>query len=155
MDRIERMNAPILPNICTLVGPTKHYQAFDRASVALGRRGWLVFSVGSHRANDEQLHTSDVDRRIYWHTHRQKIFMSSLVFVVDLKTTLADCSPYVGKDTKDEIGYAEAHGVPVVYMSGVWHGRGTMPIAPGYEGAPMRPKFPFIVPRPKVHSVDI
>ena len=128
------------PNICTLVGPTKHYLAFDRAGYVLGKRGWLVFSVGSHRDDDRGLQTTDDDRRIYWHTHRQKIGISSLVFVVDLPDTI-DTRRYIGDDTRAEIEYARQIGVQVQFMSESWHGGRTVngehlytpvPWAPGY-----------------------
>ena len=133
------------PNVCTLVGPTKHYLAFDRAGFVLGKRGWLVFSVGSHRAGDVELKTDDDDRKIYWHTHRQKIGISSLVFVVDLPDTFDVHKPYIGDDTKAEIQYAHHIGVPVQYMSQSWHGGRTIngvhtytpvPWAPGYGARP-------------------
>ena len=133
MVEIGRPNSTVVaPNICTLVGPTKHYRSFDRAGYALGRRGWLVFSVGSHRADDDGLRTTDNDRRIYWHTHRQKIMMSSLVFVVDLIDPNTIDPPRIGRDTRAELEFAAKYRVPILRMSDVWHTPNVLPRAPGY-----------------------
>ena len=121
------------PNVCTLVGPTKHFRGFDRAGFELGRRGWLVFSVGSHRYDDRALRTTDAERRTYWHTHRQKIRVSSLVFVVDKPFPRDPGPPYIGADTRAEIDYAHAIHVPVAYMSEVWESLDKFPFAPGYR----------------------
>lgn len=109
-------------NVCTLLGPTRHYVSFDAASIALGKLGWLVFSVGSHRMSDLGLATTDEERRMYWRTHREKMDMSSMAFVVDMPTPSAHRSMRrVGRDTVAEIQYAERHGLQVVYMSDVWN----------------------------------
>ena len=128
MEFLPRRIPKVPPNICTLVGPTKHYKSFDRASLLLGMKGWLVFSIGSHRTDDAGLGTTDNDRRTYWHTHRQKIMASAMVFVVDVPND--DCEePRIGIDTIAEIKFAWHCGVPVIYQS-----RGDdLPEAPGYE----------------------
>ena len=125
------------PNVCTLVGPTRHYKSFDRLGYLLGRRGWLVFSIGSHRTDDAGLKTTAGDRDIYWHTHRQKIRVSSLVYVVDMPSVLVpNAAPYIGGDTRAEIDYAHAIHVPVAYMSAVWGNLDKLPYAPGLQERP-------------------
>lgn len=107
-------------NIATLVGPTKHYPAFDFASYCLGRLGWLVFSVGSHRRSDADLETNTAELAVYKKTHKQKIDVSSLVFVVDLPHCAAGPKDiYVGRDTRAEINYAKAYGIRIEYLSGM------------------------------------
>ena len=96
---------------------------FDAASIALGKLGWLVFSVGSHRMSDLGLKTTDCERSVYWKTHREKLDLSSMAFVVDMPTPSAQrplCR--VGSDTSAEIAYARDIGARVVYMSRVWPG---------------------------------
>lgn len=114
--------AGMLPaSICTLLGPTAHYDSFDAASIELGKLGWLVFTVGSHRMDDRGLGTTDEQRRTYWKTHRQKMDMSSMAFVVDLPHPDAPASMRrVGSDTSEEIEYARKIGIDVVYMGDVW-----------------------------------
>ena len=108
----------IPPNICTLVGPTKHHRSFDHCGYHLGLRGWLVFSVGSHLYNDVELRTTQAHRRVYFRTHRQKIDLSSLVYVCDLvgpKWTVH--RRRIGDDTGAEIEYALAKDIEVKYQS--------------------------------------
>ena len=108
-----------LTNVCTLVGPTKHYRAFDYCSYRLGRLGWLVFSVGSHRADDSKLKTTDKERQIYWTTHRMKLNLSSMAYVVDLPSMDEPAAvPYVGNDTMGELTYCKSlDDIEVRYMS--------------------------------------
>ena len=120
------------PNVCTLVGPTRHYKSFDRLGYLLGRQGWLVFSIGSHRTDDVGLQTTAGDREVYWHTHRQKIRISSLVYVVDMREPGLR-PPYIGADTRAEIEFAQGIRVPVAYMSEVWGHFNRIPRAPGYR----------------------
>ena len=111
------------PDVCTLLGPTKHYRSFDALSLALGKLHWLVFSVGSHRANDDGLGTTARERRIYFDTHRRKMDLSSLAYVVDLPTPDREIKPdaiYVGRDTQAEIEFARATGLEVKFMSSTW-----------------------------------
>lgn len=114
--------ADMLPaSVCTLLGPTAHYDSFDAASIELGKLGWLVFTVGSHRMDDRGLGTTDEQRRTYWKTHRQKMDMSSMAFVVDLPHPDAPASMRrVGSDTREEIEYAKKIGINVVRMGDVW-----------------------------------
>lgn len=108
-------------NICTLLGPTAHHEAFDAASIRLGKLGWLVFTVGSHILSDVGLGTTDEERRVYWKTHREKMDLSSMAFVVDLPHPDAPLSMRrVGSDTQAEIEYAEKIGIDVVRMGDVW-----------------------------------
>ena len=108
-------------NVCTLLGPTRHYVSFDAASIALGKLGWLVFSVGSHRMSDLGLGTTDEERKTYWRTHREKMDISSMAFVVDMPTPTAPRTMHrVGMDTRVEIAYAMENGLRVVRMSDVW-----------------------------------
>ena len=121
-------------NICTLLGPTAHHEAFDAASIRLGKLGWLVFTVGSHILSDVGLGTTDEERRVYWKTHREKMDLSSMAFVVDLPHP--DASPSmrrVGTDTQAEIDYAEKIGIKVVRMADVWPSR--LPVPERTEGA--------------------
>ena len=110
------------PNICTLAGPTKHYLSFDAASLRLGKLGWLVFSVGSHRADDAGRKTTEAELRTYYRTHRAKIALSSLVYVVDLPTPDSDpvAEARIGYDTTIELDYAAQRRVPIVRMSETW-----------------------------------
>ena len=120
-------------NICTLLGPTAHHEAFDAASIYLGKLGWLVFTVGSHILSDVGLGTTDEERRVYWKTHREKMDLSSMAFVVDLPHP--DASPSmrrVGTDTQAEIDYAEKIGIKVVRMGDVWPSR--LPVPERTEG---------------------
>ena len=126
----QALTSNIVPrNICTLVGPVDHFENFDRAGYELGKRGWLVFSVGSHRKNDAELKTTEFDRKIYFQTHRQKIRISSLVYVVDCKNDFS--GTHVGADSRDEIYFAEEQGIDVMYMSATWKDK--LPYARGYE----------------------
>ena len=126
----------IKSNVCTLLGPTLHYVSFDAASIALGKLGWLVFSVGSHRMSDLGLETTDEERKVYWRTHREKLDISGMAFVVDMPTPTAPRSlRRIGGDTKGEIGYAKELGVRVEYMSSVWPSRLPSPPQPRpYDG---------------------
>ena len=111
---------PLRPHprrICTLVGPTRHYRAFDYAGFYLGRLGWLVFSVGSHRADDDALRTTDGDREVYHYTHRRKIDLSDLVYVVDLPAVNSSASPYYGAHTRAELLYAKSLDKMIAYLS--------------------------------------
>lgn len=122
----------IRSNICTLLGPTLHYVSFDAASIELGKLGWLVFTVGSHRMSDLGLRTTDDERRVYWRTHREKLDVSSLAFVVDMPTPTAPKSMRrIGGDTRGEIGYAEDLGIRIERMSDVWPSRLPSPPQPG------------------------
>ena len=128
----------IRSNICTLLGPTLHYVSFDAASIELGKLGWLVFTVGSHRMSDLGLETTDEERKVYWRTHREKLDISGLAFVVDMPTPTAPASMRrIGGDTKGEIGHAESLGVRIEYMSDVWPSRLPSPPKPhdGHGGA--------------------
>lgn len=119
------------PDICTLLGPTKHYRSFDAASLRLGKLHWLVFSVGSHRADDSGLGTTPRERDIYWDTHRRKLDLSALAYVCDLPTPEHPASDrYVGRDTLAEIAFCRATGVPVAYQSETWVGGAGMPASP-------------------------
>ena len=125
----------ISSNVCTLLGPTMHYVSFDAASIALGKLGWLVFSVGSHRMSDLGLGTTDEERRVYWRTHREKMDVSSMAFVVDMPTPTAPMSMRrVGKDTEAEIAYARQNGLRVVRMGDVWPSRLPVPQKSGDGG---------------------
>ena len=128
------------PAICTLAGPTRHYLSFDAASLALGKLGWLVFSVGSHRADDTGLRTTEAERRIYYRTHRAKITLSSMVYVVDLPTPQSPPDDArIGDDTMAELDYALERRVPVVRMSATWPllGPSLVPVPPCRIGAPL------------------
>ena len=117
------------PYICTLLGPTAHYKSFDAASVELGKLGWLVFTVGSHRLDDRGLGTTDGQRRVYWRTHRQKMNLSTMAFIVDLPDPQSPASrKRVGSDTAEEIEYADEMGLKIVRMSSVWPAG--LPVAP-------------------------
>ena len=113
------------PSVCTLVGPTRFFEAFDYCAYRLGRLGWLVFSIGSHRADDARLDSTDAERNVYHDTHRQKIRMSDLVFVVDLAMkdyiTPNPVPPYIGDDTAAEIGYAKTINTPVLRLSDMYN----------------------------------
>ena len=96
--------ARAFPAICTLVGPTRHYKSFDYCSWRLGRLGWCVFSVGSHRAMDAALETTEDEMAVYYMTHRAKIWASRMVFVVDLPWPTADArQAYYDSHTRDEL----------------------------------------------------
>lgn len=123
---VERKNPPPgPPNICTLVGPTSHFRGFDDMALAMGKRGWLVFSIGSHRFDEEAIPQGvpaefhqERNRNLitYRRTHREKIQMSSIVVVID-RADAKKTDTYIGEDSREEIEYAHRHGVPVVYMS--------------------------------------
>lgn len=145
----------VASSICTLLGPTAHYDSFDAASIELGKLGWLVFSVGSHRLDDRGLGTTDEQRRTYWRTHRQKMDMSSMAFVVDLPHPDAPQSMRrVGSDTREEIEYARKIGINVVRMGDVWPS--SLPPIPGgaagAAGAASTPPPPSPPPAPSPPS---
>lgn len=112
------------PNICTLAGPTRFYRAFDATALALGRLGWLVFSIGTHQYNEALLRPSGRDLSTYWRTHREKIRLSSLLFVIDVdQPDVPNTVPYIGEDTRGEIDFARAEDIPIYYRSEFRNGR--------------------------------
>ena len=136
-------------NVCTLAGPTKHHASFDAASLALGRLGWLVFSIGSHLGDDAAQGTTAADRRTYWRTHREKIDLSTLLYIVDLPTPDAPASAArVGDDTLAEIEYAAQNdGIRIIHMSQSWPTLAPV-AAPGRTRRRQQPAPPPPIPSP-------
>ena len=95
-------------NIITLCGSSKFKNEFLKVQKELSLKGYLVLSLGlfGHSGDDEAWVKKDLLDRV----HKQKIDMSSAIFVIDV-------DGYVGESTKNEIEYAINRGKTVYFYS--------------------------------------
>ena len=95
-------------NIITLCGSSKFKNEFLKVQKELSLKGYLVLSLGlfGHSGDDEAWVKKDLLDRV----HKQKIDMSSAIFVIDVDV-------YVGESTKNEIEYAINRGKTVYFYS--------------------------------------
>lgn len=95
-------------NIITLCGSSKFKNEFLKVQKELSLKGYLVLSLGlfGHSGDDEAWVKKDLLDRV----HKQKIGMSSAIFVIDV-------DGYVGESTKNEIEYAINRGKTVYFYS--------------------------------------
>lgn len=96
------------PPIVCLCGSTRFKEQFLEWNKRLTLHGAIVLMPGvfGHSGDvitDEQKVTLD-------QLHKRKIAMSDMIFVIDQ-------DGYIGDSTRSEIGFAEALGVDILYMS--------------------------------------
>lgn len=95
-------------NIITLCGSSKFKNEFLKIQKELSLKGYLVLSLGlfGHSGDDEAWGKKDLLDKV----HKQKIDMSSAIFVIDV-------DGYVGESTKHEIEYTLSRGKTVYFYS--------------------------------------
>lgn len=99
-----------LYKVITLCGSTRFYKQFDEISLALTLKGFLVFSIGSHRIDDSKIVKICELKGMLDMAHREKINMSSSIFVIDV-------DGYIGNSTRSEIDYAKSKLKNIYYLS--------------------------------------
>lgn len=87
------------PKVITLCGSTKFYEKYDEIMLKLTLAGWSVFTIGTHRFSDQELPEVIDKKDMLDQMHRDKIDISSCIFVVDV-------DGYIGESTSNEIMYA-------------------------------------------------
>ena len=95
-------------NIITLCGSSKFKNEFIEIQKKLSLKGYLVLSLGlfGHSGDKEAWDKKDLLDKV----HKQKIDMSSSIFVIDV-------NGYVGNSTKKEIEYAKLKKKKIYYYS--------------------------------------
>jgi hypothetical protein len=103
------------PNIVTLCGSTRFYDAFQEANYNLTMKGQIVLSVGFYpHAKAEHGHGEGVghdsaEKVALDKLHKRKIDLCDEVLVLNI-------GGYIGESTRSEIEYAEEIGRPVRYL---------------------------------------
>lgn len=99
-----------LNKVITLCGSTKFFKEFDEVCLDLTLKGFLVFSIGSHRIDDSGIVNIGSIKSMLDNSHREKIDISNSIFVIDV-------GGYIGESTKEEIRYAEHNFKNIYYLS--------------------------------------
>lgn len=102
------------PNIVCLCGSTRFYEKFMEHNYLETMHGNIVLSVGffMHRKGDAHGESSGCtpEQKIALdELHKRKIDLADEVFVLNV-------GGYIGKSTRSEIDYAEAHRKPIRYL---------------------------------------
>jgi hypothetical protein len=101
------------PEVVTLCGSSRFRDAFVAENRRLSLEGRIVISLGlfGHLEGlDIGTDTEPTPVKVMLdELHKRKIDMANRIHVVNL-------GGYVGRSTRSEIDYAEAHGKPVTYM---------------------------------------
>lgn len=105
------------PEVVTLCGSTRFYEAFQEANYRLTMEDKIVLSVGfyphsSELAHGQSLECDDEQKKKLDELHKRKIDMSDRIFVLNV-------GGYIGESTRSEIWYAQAQGKPVDYLEPV------------------------------------
>ena len=105
------MSAPLRPQrkIVTLCGSTRFKQAFIDWNARLTLEGCIVLTVGLFEHADGT-HLTPAQKAGLDALHKDKIAMSDEILVLDV-------DGYIGESTRSEIAFAQAHGIPVRYLS--------------------------------------
>lgn len=104
----------IKPEVITLCGSTRFYEAFQKANYELTMQGKIILSVGFYPHASEQVHGEHIgitedDKIKLDELHKRKIDLSDSIFVLNV-------GGYIGKSTQSEIDYAKRTGKKVVYI---------------------------------------
>jgi hypothetical protein len=101
------------PTIVCLCGSTKFQQAFEEAQLRETLAGRIVLTVGGFAHSDSRVHALVYDavgvKEMLDHLHKRKIDLADEIFVCNV-------NGYVGKSTKSEIAYAQAHGKTIRWL---------------------------------------
>jgi hypothetical protein len=105
------------PNVVTLCGSTRFYDAFQEANFRLTIAGYIVLSVGfyphtksAHELeHGEHVGITEREKEALDILHKRKIDMSNEVFVLNV-------GGYIGDSTRSEIEHALKVGIPVRYL---------------------------------------
>jgi hypothetical protein len=101
------------PEVVTLCGSSRFRDAFVAENRRLSLEGRIVISLGlfGHLEGlDIGTDTEPTPVKVMLdELHKRKIDMANRIHVVNL-------GGYIGRSTRSEIDYAEAHGKPVTYM---------------------------------------
>lgn len=93
--------------VITLCGSTKFKDEFMRVQKELTLKGYIVISVGCFGHLGDVF--TDEQKIMLDDMHKRKIDMADEIFVVNV-------GGYIGKSTRSEIEYAEAHNKKVNYL---------------------------------------
>jgi len=102
------------PPIVTLCGSTRFVEQFNAARRRLTGEGIAVLSIEiitSQSIDDDPQHVDPELKRRLDELHFRKIDLSDFVLVLNVRD-------YIGESTGNEIEYAYAINVPVIYL---WH----------------------------------
>ena len=102
-------SSPSRRRIVTLCGSTRFKDAFVEWNARLTMQGAIVLSVGLFAHADRVCLTPE-QKSALDALHKDKIAMSDEIFVLDV----GGC---IGESARSEIAFAEAHGIPVRYLS--------------------------------------
>ncbi len=104
------------PRIVCLCGSTRFYDEFRKANLALTLRGEIVLSIGCDFRSDADLQAvnelgedAEATKAHLDELHKRKIDLADYVLVLNP-------GGYVGDSTRGEIGYAVAHGKPILSL---------------------------------------
>lgn len=103
------------PRIVCLCGSTRFMDAFHEAGWHLTLRGEIVLSVGvaKHVQTPDGGHAAealgDGVAEALDELHKRKIDLADYVLILNV-------GGYIGDSTRSEIGYAIAHGKPILYL---------------------------------------
>jgi hypothetical protein len=105
------MAPPLRPQrkIVTLCGSIRSKQAYIDWNARLTLEGYIVLTVGLFEHADGALLTP-AQKAGLDALHKDKIAMSDEILVLDV-------GGYIGDSTRSEIAFAQAHGIPVRYLS--------------------------------------
>jgi hypothetical protein len=102
------------PRIVCLCGSTRFYEKFREWNLALTLRGEIVLSIGCDTKSDADLHAAGelgpaAVKVALDELHKRKIDLADYVVILNV-------GGYIGESTRGEVGYAIAHGKPVLYL---------------------------------------
>jgi len=95
--------------VITLCGSTKFKAEFLQMQRVLTMMNMIVLSVGLF-GHADQIELTVKEKTMLDDMHKEKIDMSSAIFVIDV-------DGYIGESTSYEIAYAKAYGKKVYYLS--------------------------------------
>lgn len=98
-----------IPKIVVLCGSTRFFKEYDDMSLQFTLSGYIVLSIGSHRASDMRLKITPEQKIMLDELHKRKIDMADFVFIINK-------NGYIGDSTRDEIEYAITQKKPIQYM---------------------------------------
>jgi hypothetical protein len=96
------------PVVC-LCGSTKFKDEFIKANFEKTRAGEIVLTVGWFSHADAQYQPTPEEKVALDQLHKHKIIMADYIYVLNV-------GGYIGSSTRSEIEFAEALGLPVVYL---------------------------------------
>ena len=95
--------------VITLCGSTKFKHKFLEVYKKLSEEGNIVLLPSKFLSEEEKLNLSYNEKIKLKLLHRQKIYMSDKIFVINPEN-------YIGKNTRDEIEFAKMFGMEIEYL---------------------------------------